>query len=164
MSTARYFAGAEGRCFLYAKEATFRCPYAEELSWGPDDAKPMPLTLELEALIAQAEVPVYAERLMKKAHGRNTTLRHADEPDTCNSCGARLVKVGYRTWIEATIDDPIHEDSINDSTRRLNSAFGATHLHVRGSTRYWPTKREAITWAREEAAIDKQAKRDEVQS
>lgn len=149
MRRSRYYAGADGRCFFYASDATVACPnqIGDDLRREEWEAK---RTLLVETL---ASVGVDAFKTMARAHRSLHGIENADRPDHCAGCGAKLVRLGYGTWIEA----PLDQVETNEATRRMATVFGTTHQRVPDSYRVWPKKSEAIAWAREEAQIDRDA-------
>lgn len=163
MSSYRFYAGGGGRRFAYASSPTYRCPISDELTAA--EGSPTPILDELEGAMMSSHETVDGMLDLRKALRRaHRSTGAADPPNVCPSCGAEMTNAGYRSWIEATLEDELVAASANESTIALNRRLGATHLHVPGSTRYWPKKREAIAWAREESEIDKTAAREEARS
>jgi hypothetical protein len=152
-SSYRYYTAA-GKFFCYARDVTVRCPnhvsITERGVWELEHAK---LVEELAGL------GLDAYRLMSRSHrSLHGGFEDRSRKGHCAACGTRLERVGYHTWIE----DKIERVELNEMTRTLNTALGSTHMMVPGSHRYWPTKREAIAWAREESQIERVAAREEV--
>jgi hypothetical protein len=152
---SRYYSGAAGRCYFYASTASVTCPNATGPSSSRDEWE-----AEHESLTSTfAELGLDAYQAMSSAH-RAGSFADPDRPGFCRRCGARLASLGYRTWVEARLEDPALD--ISDFTRSANLALGGGWMVVPGSVRHWPKKKEAIEWAREEASIDKAAAREEL--
>lgn len=144
MSRPHYYEGLPGHYFVYDSDASWCCPYAEEVS-GPAVPEVTPMVDALQALVGDR---INVRLALHRAH---RSSQYEEDSKVCRNCGARRRKLGYRTWKEF----PIADVEANEATVRINQRLGGTHLRVPGSHRYWPTKREAMAWAREEAAIER---------
>lgn len=167
---AKYFPGAEGRMYLYESYALYRCPYQDELyALNREPADPpteTPKTDTVQAALDVAGLTLDARRMLLRAHRSTGSHPEGMPADECAACGATKTKIGYRTWKQAPIEQiaKLTEGTAHETTVRLNARLGNSHARVPDSDRFWPTKKEAIAWAREEAQIDKQAVREEVRS
>lgn len=133
MNSYRYYRGADGECFCYAKDATRRCPYG--------DAAPVELREEAAAL------GLDLDKIFRKAHrdslrqGTRTSIKH------CPDCGAALELLGYAAWME------YEPEPVTIGPPELQQVVWSVPQPER--KQLFGLKREAIAWAREAAAISR---------
>lgn len=134
-----YYRGADGQRFCYAAEPTYQCPLAEPGATGS----------AAEALGCDA---AKLAQMIRRAHSRSGAGRDRDADgrltERCQTCGAKLVRVGYAAWAE----EPDPEEYRERIAERLGFDRPMRQSKPR---RYFDVKREAMAWAREEAAISK---------
>jgi hypothetical protein len=154
VSGARYYAGKDGRRYVYATDATYRCEWA---------LGPPPDVLATALAGGLSGLPV----MFARAHQRAPRLRALDAnskpTDFCDTCGAKLRKVGYRAWVEAPYADVVAEFKRLGETDEAEQAEMAARIESRlggdgygrwpNSERYFGLKREAISWTREQASL-----------
>lgn len=138
-----YYRGADGLRFCYAPGATYRCPLAPE-------SEPKLLTLAAAELL-KCDAAKLA-RIFERMH--NVSLRERDEAtgkltETCRVCGSKLDRLGFAAWAER---DKPEADSVGE--RISEAVFGAVVEQVE-PRRYFERKREAMSWAVEEARISR---------
>lgn len=161
-----YYDGGDGRHYCYAAEATVRCQF-DPRGWPSISDPPPTVQAWLRETAAAAGDPDPI-RLLRRAHAGSQAV-DPQSPTKCWACHGRLIKIGYSAWIEARLNDPIHDDAVKTlemesslaSTRAINERLGATHIRVSGSHRYFERKREAIQWAREEAELHRSIVKEE---
>lgn len=147
-SSYRYYQGAPGVRFCFAVHPTFQCPLAMH---SPDAIR--------------ADVRAAAELLGTDAGGlgvaiarghRSVGTRQRDLAgkltDRCDSCGAKMDRPGFATWVKTDLADG--EDELGIGVRR--NLFGGRPWR-QTPTRYFDTKAEAREWALEEARTSKAA-------
>jgi hypothetical protein len=151
MSGYWYIGGADGRRYCFAKEPTFVCPMSEPVVFDrPEDGadrEPVP-RLTVPAITPAAEQlamsPLLLANLIRSAHNRPGAGRARVDgrlTETCAACGHKLIRKGFRYWIEAK---PAAASSRTRIARRLGFS---EYEQVEGSW-YAKTKRDARTWAR----------------
>lgn len=166
MFTYRYYEGKDGRHYCYAKEPTFRCPMGEPTEY----VVPAPEGSETEGAHVlkdgtKAAVTAAAETLgigalelgmmLKRAHqsGRGGRKRVGGKlTDTCDACGHKLDRLGYRGWVER---EPTAEEADNSSDRINARLFGGGPRWRTDESHYFDTKKEVMEWAREEAKLER---------
>ena len=146
-----YIEGADGRRYCYAKEPTFVCPMGEPVEYDrvedSEDREPT-ARLTVPAITPAAERlamdPLLLAKLIRSAHQRHGAGRARVDgrlTDTCAACGHKMVRHGFRYWIEA-------KPRTADPRTRIAQRLGfSEYQQVEGSW-YARTKRDAQTWAR----------------
>lgn len=145
----RFYRGAEERRYCYAKNATYHCLWSQKAP--PDLAQ------------KAKKIGIDLDRMFDLAHKRSGRLHHYEgdkRTELCATCGARLIKDGYATWVEAPWDQ-IPKDAYGASKRAINERLGGTHSRVPNTYRLFPQKSDAISFSLEQATIDKQVIKDE---
>lgn len=141
------------RRWNWNKSPTFRCPNAE--TWGPPDDIVRRGDQLAEAAAALGADPLRLAQLLTQRHRSGGGLREKKDDrytGRCRICGARLIKVGYRAWI----DDAVPTSKMTDTERasaQVNRRLGfAPPRRPVGEDRHFDTKKAAEQWARAESA------------
>jgi hypothetical protein len=143
----RYYEGANGERYCYAKHPTYTCPLAEP---GTQDAEPT-REVATAAGVLGADPDLLA-RVLETGHRRYAQGRRRVDgqlTEQCATCGHRMTRIGFAYWKD--VPDP-GEGSVARIANRLG--FTAVRTVTRG---HMDTKREAIEWARQNAAISRNA-------
>lgn len=159
----RYYEGKDGRHYCYAPHPTFACPLADPVVYQPSDDGEGEGTWTLrdetrEAIYAAAQAlgvePVDLAKMLRTMHQRRGQARRRDAAgkltDTCDTCGGKLKRLGFRAWIER---EPREEELT--SSDRIGQQFNGRPNWRTDETHYFGTKKEAIEWAREESKIER---------
>ena len=145
-----YIEGADGRRYCYAKDPTYLCPMGDpvvyERSEDSEDSEPVP-RLTLDVMVPAAERLGMDQMLLAKVIGSAHLRAGAGRAridgrltDICATCGHKLIRKGFRYWIEA-------KPRTADSQTRIAQRLGfSDYRQVEGSW-YANTKRDAQTWA-----------------
>lgn len=162
---ARYYSGGRRR-YIYDSQVTLRCPYRTV----PPETETLHFDLvpgRIEQRVEQAEealapLGLDARLLLRHAHRGSGTL---DDGKSCAYCGAALVRVGYRVWVEGRYADVVEElrrlgqeeeARATETSARINERLGGDGWRIwPNSVRYFVVKREGIAWCREQAAIER---------
>lgn len=124
-----YIEGPDGRRYCWRKEPSYRCPIASATRL--DDA------LETAAL----RVGIDSAWLLRKIAGHAPSRRRIEGKltDICDVCGHRLVRLGFRYWIEAQGGE--------STNARLAAILGGDGYSQVEGPWYAKTKRDAQAWA-----------------
>lgn len=149
-----FLSGARGRAYNWAKHPTFVCPNADPVSYTPAEPGATEGTWSLtrpEVATAAAAIgadAVMLGQLLRQRHASHTAgrLRVGDRvTDRCSICGAKMIRKGFRAWI----DEPDDSDDAS-AQRRIAGRLGFEAPRRTLRTTWHPTKREAEAWARHE--------------
>jgi hypothetical protein len=151
-----YFKGTDGRRYCYAKDPTYVCPMSEPLIYTRREDSD---STELDPCLAIAEMtpaaqelgmnPIRLAELIASSHRQAGASRARVDGrlmDICATCGHRMIRKGYRHWIEET---PRTADSQTRIAQRLGFS---DYRQVEGSW-YSKTKRDARSWAHSRANL-----------
>jgi len=148
--------------FCYASQATVTCPLSP---YNPDGLALR--SYDLEHLRARMTVSNLEEigldpvKLLRYAH-RRSGVEGAKPGEPCPFCGTPVRSIGYATWTERPLAEEGREAQLGDGEHQVGRPFSSGAQWWAHSERtYWPKKREAIEWAREESRISKAAAAEE---
>lgn len=146
-----YIEGADGRHYCYAKEPSFVCPIGSADRLG-----------DLFDTACE-EAGISKEWMLRRLRHNGYRARVNDRlTDRCESCGHKLDRLGFRCWIE----EPYTREDLRDSSVRvtvqLNKTLSGNTPFKTVKSFHLDTKREAQRWAREEVALTKAIKEEEV--
>ena len=140
------------RRWHWNKDPTFRCPNAE--AWTSVDGI---VRRERQITAAAAELgadPALLAAILTHRHRSGGGIREKVDgryTGRCRHCGARLIRVGYRAWV----DDAIPKAKMTPEERRRASQSvmfgGGPPRRAVGEGRYFDTKKQAQQWAHTES-------------
>jgi len=148
-----YFAGAAGLHYNWAKHPTFECPNAEPVTYAPPEREGEQGTWTLEreeftmAAAAIGADPILLATLVRQRHHTSGAGRLRVDgvlTDRCALCGTKMVRNGFRAWIDAPADDA--------AAKRVSRRLGFAPPRTTQRVTWHPTRRAAREWARHEQA------------
>ena len=149
-----WYMEAGARQWHWNKEPTFVCPNAEVASMGEGRAIVRRETQVTQAATALAADPLKLAVLLSERHRSGGVVREKTNgryTGRCRICGAKLIRRGFRGWV----DDEIPKSKMTAEelrSARFAAQFGtAPPRRSVGEGRYFDTKQQAEQWARDGA-------------
>lgn len=148
-----YVPGSGGLHYNWAKHPTFECPNAEPVTYTAPEHEGEEGTWKLErqeftaAAAAIGADPILLAKLVRQRHHASGAGRARIDgvlTDRCALCGAKMIRKGFRGWIDAPTEDP--------ASKRVSHRLGFAPPRETRRVTWHPTRRAARGWAQHERA------------